>query len=156
MDGRLDDARPRQRAVLLVRLVVHLEVGGGADRLVADVVDAPLQDEAVAVARLALDQVGPHVGPRGERRRRVGIDIAVELLARHVDAARAEARDAAHLRIDHALHQRAGDAGIDGIAALTQHVGAGLGGFGLRRHDHCLLVITHGTLLLIFSFSSPR
>ena len=142
-DGGLDDARPGQAAVLAVRLVVHSEVRRRADRLVADVVHAALQDEAVAVARLALDQVGPHVGPRAERRRRMGVDIAVELLARHVDAAGAEARDAAHQRIDHALHQRAGDAGIDGVAALAQDVGARLRRLGLRRDDHCLVLVTH-------------
>ena len=147
-DGRLDDARPRQAAVLLVRLVVHLEVGRRADRLVADVVHPALQDEAVAVARLALDQVGPHVGPRAERRRRMGVDVAVELLARHVDAAPAEAGDAAHQRIDDALHQRAGDAGIDGVAALAQDVGAGLGRLGLRGDDHRLLRVTHGSVFL--------
>ena len=37
-DGGLDDARPRQAAVLLVRLVVHFQVRRRADRLVADVV----------------------------------------------------------------------------------------------------------------------
>ena len=56
---------------------------------------------------------------------------------------RAEARDAAHQRIDHALHQRAGDAGIDRVAALAQHVGAGLRRLRLRRHDHRLLRVTH-------------
>ena len=151
-DRGLDDARPRQAAVLLVRLVVHLEVGRRADRLVADVVHPALQDEAVAVARLALDQVGPHVGPRAERRRRMGVDVAVELLARHVDAAAAETGDAAHQRIDHALHQRAGDAGIDGIAAFAQHVGAGLGRFGLRGDDHRLLRVTHVCFLPSFRF----
>ncbi len=149
-DGRLDDARPRQAAVLLVRLVVHFQVGRRADRLVADVVHPALQDEAVAVARLALDQVGPHVGPRAERRRRMGVDVAVELLARHVDAATAEAGDAAHQRIDHALDQRAGDAGIDGIAAFAQDIGAGLGGLGLRGDDHRLLRVTHVWFLLVF------
>src|SRR5258705_109234 len=85
--GRLDDARPWQRAVLAVCLVVNLQIRRRADRLVADVVHAPAQDEAVAVARLALDQVGPHVGPRRERCRRVRVDVAVKFLARHVDAA---------------------------------------------------------------------
>ena len=66
----------------------------------------------------------------------MSVDVAVEILARHIDAARAEAGDAAHLRIDYALHECAGDAGIDGITAFAQHVGAGLRRLRLRRHDH--------------------
>ena len=41
-DRRLDDPRPWQAAVLLVRLVVHPEIGRCADRLVADVVHPAL------------------------------------------------------------------------------------------------------------------
>ena len=146
VDRRLYDTRPRQAAVLLVRLVVHLEVRGRTDRLVADVVDPPFQDESVAVTRFALDQVGPHVRPRCQRRRRVRIDVAVKLFARHVDAAGAEARNAAHLRVDDSLHQRAGDAGIDGVPAFTQDLGPSLRRFGLWRHDHRGFLVSHSNV----------
>ena len=61
-DRRLHDLLPRQPAVLPVRVAVGPQARRHADRLVADVVDPAAQDEAVAVARLGLDQVGPHLG----------------------------------------------------------------------------------------------
>ena len=143
-DGGLHDLLPRQPPMLAVRVAVGAQARGHTDRLIADVVDAAAQDEAVAVARLRLDQVGPHVGPDGERGGRVEVDVAVEAAARHRDAAAPEPGDAAHHRVDHALHQGAGHGGVDGIAPGFQDLGAGLGRFRLRRHDHRLLGVSHG------------
>jgi hypothetical protein len=84
----------------------------------------------------------------------MGIDVAVELLARHVDAATAETGDAAHQRINHALDQRAGDAGIDRVAALAQDVGTRLGRLGLRGNDHRLLRVTHDVSSFIQLYQS--
>ena len=73
---------------------------------------------------------------RGERRLAVEIDAAMHAPGRQVEMAGAEAGYAAHLRIDHALHERGGDGGIDRVAASLQHARAGLGGLGLGGDDH--------------------
>ena len=46
----------------------------------------------------------------------MGVDVAVEFLARHVDAAGAETGDAAHLRVDHRLHKGRSNGRIHDIA----------------------------------------
>ena len=43
--------------------------------------------------------------------------------------------DTAHLRVEHPLHERAGDRGVDRVAAAAQHVERDLGGLRLRADD---------------------
>jgi hypothetical protein len=47
----------------------------------------------------------------------------------------AAAADAAHLRIDHSLHERTGDGGIDRVSAAPQDLETYLSGLRLRAHD---------------------
>ena len=143
-DRRLQDLLPRQPPVLAMRVAVGAQAGRRADGLVADVVHAPAQDEAVAVARLRLDAVGPHVGAHRERGGRVEVDVAVEAGGGHRDAAAPEARDAAHQRVHHALHEGAGHRGVHRVAARLQDLRAGLGGLRLGGHDHRALAVSHG------------
>jgi hypothetical protein len=142
-DGGLHDLLPGQSAVLTMRVTVRAKAGGHADGLVADVVDPPAQDEPVAVTRLGLDAVCPHVGPHRAWRWRVEVDVAVEPAPQR-DTATPEARDAAHHRVDHALHEGTGDGRIHRVAARLEHLRAGLGRLGLRGHDHRALSESHG------------
>ena len=121
-----------------VNAVLNTQAGvdRDADGLVADLVHAPSQVEALAVARLTLDEAFPHVGPDERRCRRMEVAVTMRL-ARQPDRGAAEARDAAHQRIYHALHQPTGNCGIDRVAARPQHIHAGLGRLGLRGHHHC-------------------
>ena len=143
-DRRLQDLLPWQPPVLPMRVAVGPQAGRRADGLVADVVHAPAQDEAVAVARLRLDAVGPHVGTDRARGGRVEVDVAVEAGGGHRDAAAPEARDAAHERVHHALHEGAGHRGVHRVAARLQDLRAGLGGLRLGGHDHRALAVSHG------------
>ena len=110
-----------------------------ADRLVADIVDTTLEHEAEAVARLALDQVRPHVRPGGGRRGRVEVDIFVRVPPRHVDAGATEARNPAHQRIDDGLDEGCRDRRVDRIAARSHRLDTGLCGLRLRRYNHSAL-----------------
>jgi hypothetical protein len=103
-----------------------------ADGEMAELVDAAFEQESEAVARLAAQLVLPHVRLRGVRGAGVELDDLMDALAGHVELHRAEAADAAHQRIDHALHEGAGDRRVDGIAAALQHRRAGLDRFRLR------------------------
>ena len=135
-DRRRADIRPVPAAEALDGLVKGLERARRGDRAVADIVDPALQDEAEAVARLALDQMLPHGRIGGQRRLAMEVDAAMRARRRQIEMAGAEAGDAAHLRIDHALHQGGGDGGVDGVAAPLQHARAGFGGLRLGGDDH--------------------
>ncbi|XQU71072.1 hypothetical protein OJJOAM_003861 [Cupriavidus sp. H18C1] len=136
LDRRLHHLLPRQPAVAAMQRLQAAQRARRGDRLVADVVEAVLDEEAEAVARFAFQQVGPHVGARGRRRGGMEVDVFVRAAAGHIDGGGAEARDAAHQRIDHGLRQGAGDRGIGRIAARAQDLDAGLRRFGLRAGHH--------------------
>ena len=135
---RRNDVAPWQHTEPRMRLIIRLQRRWHADRLITEVIHLAAQDEAITVARFTLDQVFPHIRARSSRRGCVEIEILVEALAWEIDAGAAETRDAGHQRIDDALHQRAGNRGVDGVAARLQHVRAGLRRFGLRRDNHRL------------------
>jgi hypothetical protein len=107
-----------------------------ADALVAAVVDPALKHVAVAVARLAQEQVLPLVLAHAGARAGVELDHLLPVLAGQVHEHRAGTADAAHHRVDHALHQRAGDRRVHRVAAGAEHVAAGLGGHRLGTDDH--------------------
>ena len=121
-------------------LGLGLPVGAQAPRhgdgLVPDVVHAALQDEAEAVARLALHQVRPHVGARGGGRAPVKVDERVDAAIGQIEVQAAEPGDARHQRVDDPLHQRARHRRVHGVAAGPQRLRARLDGLRLRRHDH--------------------
>ena len=66
------------------------------------------------------------------------VEAAVHALARQVEVEGAEAGDAAHLRVDRGLHQRADDRRVDRVAAVPERQRAGLDGLGLGRADHAV------------------
>ena len=136
LDGGLTDLGPRQGAELALGLPVSSQASRHRHRLIADVVDVPAQDEAEAVARLALDQVSPHVGPGRGRGPAVKIDEGVDAPPGQVELETSEAGDAGHHGIDHALHERAGDGGVDGVPATAEGLGSGLDGLRLGGDDH--------------------
>ena len=138
-NGRRHHVPPVHRAECLQRVIVAFDAAGRAHRRIADLVEVPFEQEGEAIAGLADQLVGPHV-----RRRRIGgagveLDDLVGALAGHVDLHGAEAADAAHLRIDDALHEGGGDCRIDRVAAALQDGRSRLGRFRLRRDDHRVL-----------------
>ena len=138
VDGGLNNIGPIHDAMLRLRLVIGFQTAGNGDGLIADIVDPPLQNEAEPVARLTFDQVFPHVRTRGRGGLAVEIDKTVKPFLRQEDLHAAEARDAAHLRVDDALDQRDRDGGVDGISAASQDLDSGFAGLGLRGADEGL------------------
>ena len=136
VDRRREQVLPCQRAVTRQRFMAGLEAARCGDRLIANVVDVVLDDEAEPVFRLRFDQVFPHFRRCLRRRPGVEVDEAMHAELRQVELHGAEAGDSRHLRVHHRLHQRAGDCRIDGVAAVPQGHRPGLDGLGLRRHDH--------------------
>src|SRR6184192_597273 len=111
---------------------------GHADRLVAHVVDRSIEHVAVAVGGLAQEQPLPHVLAHQRAGGRVELEqhvLAVPVVHEH----HATAADAAHLRVEHALRERACDRGVDRVAPAAQNLQADLGGLRLRRDDDCHL-----------------
>src|SRR5690606_17222569 len=98
----------------------------------AELADAAFEQEGKAVARLAEQLVGPHLRRRRKRGFCIELDDLVDALARHIELHRAEAANARHQWVDDALHEGAGDRGIDRIAATLQNRRAGLDGLRLR------------------------
>lgn len=135
---RRDHVGPGQPPEARMDRVVAAEHRRHGDGAVADVVDAPAQDEAEAVARLALEQVLPHAGARRGGRRAHEVVAGVDAVGRRVDLREAEAADPAHQVVDDALRERAGDRRVEGVAAPFQHVGADLHRLRLRGADHSL------------------
>ena len=135
-DGRGHHVGPGHGAVLRLGFGIGLEAAGDGDGLVAHVVAAVPEDEAEAVAHLPHNLVGPHLGGGGGGGAAVEVDAGVDASLRQIELHAAEAGDAGHLGVHHALHEGAGDGGVDGVAAVTQDDGAGLHRFRLGRHDH--------------------
>src|SRR5438105_14163812 len=102
-----------------------------AYRLIADVVDPAFEHVAVTIRRLAYEDRRPlvlaHERPRGA----VELEQRVTGL-RAVDKHHSAAAEAAHLWVDHALHERARDRGVDSVAASPQDVEPDLCGPRLR------------------------
>ena len=138
-DGRCHHVCPVHAAVLGLRLEVGLETTRHGDRLIADVVDVILQEEAEAVPRLADDQVLPHLRRGRGGSLAVEVDKGVDAGFGEIDLHAAEAGDAAHLGIDNTLHQRRYDGRVDRITATPQSLDPGLSCFGLRRRYDPLL-----------------
>jgi hypothetical protein len=109
-DRRRNHIGPVHRAEARERIVIALDAAGRADGEMAELADATFEQEGEAVARLAEQFVDPHVGRRRERGFCVELDDLVDAAAGHVELHRAEAADARHQRVDHALHEGAGDA----------------------------------------------
>ena len=130
--GQLPAAIPREGRV------ERPEGHRGRDRLVADLVDRSLEEEAEAVLGLAPNEVRPHVGAGGERRAAVEVEHPVHAPPREVDVHGAEAGHPAHERIDRGLDERARDRGVDRVPAFPQHVGPGLRRLRLRGGDDSL------------------
>ena len=135
-DGWRADVFPVHRAVLFDSLIIGLQAARDHDRLVADLVNPVLQEEAETVAGFADDQIFPHIFAYRCRRAGVEVDESVKPLLRQVEMHGAESGNAAHLRVDDVLHQRAGDRGVDGVATLHHDDGAGLDRLGLGCRDN--------------------
>ena len=143
-NGGAEQFGPGQFSMIAVHRGIGLERCRHADRLIADVVHIAFENEAVAVASLALDQRLPHLGAHGRRRRRMEIIIGVDLLCRQVSRKAAKAGNAAHERVDDGLNQCGCDSGIDGVAAGGQNIPSRFRGLRLRGYNHAL--IGHGVL----------
>src|SRR5581483_2652980 len=112
-------------------------------RLVTDVVHPPLQHVAVAVGGLTKVDVLPLVLARPGAGR--GVELEERVLAVVVvDEHHAAPADAAHLRVEHALHEGARDRGVDGIAAALQDLEGDLGRRRLRADDS-----SHGRIVAL-------
>ncbi len=133
-DGRLDRLRPRDGAEPGQRLVQPRHRAWNSDRLVADVVHPPLEHVAVAIRGLADEPVSPLVLSRAPARGRVELEQSVagpNAMHEH----HAAAAEAAHLGIDHALHEGACDGRVDRIATAPHDLQPDLGRSGLRADD---------------------
>ena len=106
-----------------------------ADRLVAHVVDPALEHVAVAISRLAQKAFLPHVLSGAGAGCRIELEQRI-LTAGVVDEHHTASADAAHLRVEHTLHECAGDRRVDRVAAATHHVERDLGRLRLRRDDY--------------------
>ena len=123
-NGRSDYVSPVETAVAGLGFVVGQQRAGRGDRLVANVVDVAIEDEAESVSGFADQQVLPHVGAHGSRRRAVEVDTGVDGLTRvgawaagrQEQLGAPESGYAAHLGIDHAGHQGAGHRRIHSVA----------------------------------------
>ena len=116
-DGRLQKISEGTGAETRQRRVQCAERFRRGDRLIADFVDAPLQDEAEAVFGLFFQKVLPH--GVGDGAGGAGVKVEAQMLAdgRQVQVHAAKPGDAAHERVDHRLRQGRRDGGVHGVAA---------------------------------------
>ena len=133
-DRRLYGLLPRDRAKPRECLVQPGHRAGHGDRLIAHVVDPAIEHVAVAVGGLAEEDRLPLVLAGTRAGRAVELEQRVAAL-RRVDEHRAAPADAAHLRIDDALHESACDGGINRVAATPHDLETDLRRLGLRADD---------------------
>jgi len=149
-DRRLDRLLPRDRAESRQRLMQAGHRARYGDRLIANVVDPSLEHVAIAVGCLANEDRLPLVFARPGAGGAVELEQSVAPL-RAVDEHRATPADAAHLGIDDALHERARDGRVDGVAAAPHDLEADLRRLGLRADDE-----GHGRKLVQTSGPLPK
>jgi hypothetical protein len=124
-DGRLEQPRPRQLAVLAMRLGQHGEHAGRAGGQAA-------HDGLAHRQRLAVG-LEEHLRRGGGGRRLAAVEgLHLVAVPMHQEGA---ARDAAGLRLDEAQHGLYRDGRIDGRAAGPQHLDAGIHGQRVGGRD---------------------
>ena len=76
------------------------------------------------------------------------VDTCVNAALRHIDLTGAKARNAAHLRINYALHERSSHRSVDCVATAREYLCAGFRSFWLSCDDHrfSTLVYRHESL----------
>src|ERR1700682_3151688 len=98
------------------------------------VVHRPSEHVPVAIRRLTDEQVLPLVLSRTRAGRGIELEKRITALG-VVHQHHATAADAAHLRVDHALHEGARDGGVHGVSATPHDLEANLGCLRLRADD---------------------
>ena len=130
----LDRLSPGDRSEARERFVEPCHSARDRDRLVSHVVDPTLEDVSITIGRLADEEPFPLVLPDTRARGAVELDQRVTGL-RAVHQHRAAAADAAHLRVDDALHERAGDGRVHRVAPSPHDIEPDLRSLGLRADD---------------------
>ena len=135
---RLQDCLPGTGSPALQHGGESLDRTGDADRLVSQVVDLVLQEEAPAVGIGSQDRLLPHGGRDLRTGHCGGIqDSPVPLgIAGEVERRDDVAADPAHVGAQHRLHQGAGDGGVHRVAARHQDLGPLFHRHGLGSDDH--------------------
>src|SRR5438309_7030310 len=134
-DRGLDRLGPCDRAVTGERLVQSGHRSWHSDRLIADVVDPTLEHIAVAVSGLANEEALPLI--LAGTRTGGGVELEQRIARlRAMNQHHAAAADAAHLGVDHALDEGAGDGRVHRVPAPLHDLEADLGRDGLRAHDY--------------------
>ena len=133
-DRGLDRLLPRDAAEPGQRLVQAGDGARDADRLVPDVVDPAVEHVSVTVRRFANEDRLPLVLAHERTGGAVELEQRIAALGA-VDEHHAASADAAHLRIDDALHEGARDGGVDRIAPAPHHLEPDLGRHRLRADD---------------------
>src|SRR5438093_639438 len=133
-DRWLDRLLPRDRAEPGQRLMQAGHCARYGDGLIADVVDPSLAHVSVVIGCLADEDRLPLILACSRARGAVELEQGVAAL-RAVHEHRAAPADAAHLRIDDALHERARDGRINGVATAPHDLEADLRRLGLRADD---------------------
>ena len=127
-DGRREQVRPGQLAVLLVRQLQPAQQSRRGHGHA--VVDGLREGQGLAVG------IKEAVLASGHRRGFTGIVGQDALLPRRVQHQESAAADAGGLRLDQVQHQLRGDGRIHGAAASPQHFVARARGPGIGRHHH--------------------
>jgi hypothetical protein len=127
---------PFQRPEAFMGVPHELEHAGRGDGARAAFVLETFHDESEAGSGFLQVFLLPHVGPRLERTAADAFKYGVQPAFRGVDLHDAHAADASHDWVHDALHQRAGNGGIDRIAARPQGFDARIDRFGLGRGHH--------------------
>ena len=135
-DRRGEELGPRQLAERGMRVTEDAHDAGRGHGTMAELVDAAFQHVAVAVAAFTLETVGPHLRRAGGRTSREPVENEILTRGRIEDLQDAKPADAAHHRIDDTLRERAGDHGVERIAAGSEHAKPGFDRLRLGRDDH--------------------
>ena len=135
-DGALEQIAPGFAAETGMGEGEGAEDARRGDGAVAEFVGVVAHAEAEAVGAFAFEICRPHIGRGRGRTGGQAVDDFVPAGAAVVDVDDAEAADAAHQRVHHALGEGTGQHSINRVAPGGEHGGAGFHRLRLRGDDH--------------------